>query len=492
MGKKSDQLKDILRSNEELPQAYSWDNMSDGILQKVATKDVKRRLWSSRYMNIFLALVSLSLLTYVFLSDSNSDGPTEGEAELQFSSTYAEGRDERTKVQSLTESKNLEIEARNQKSYESTTDLSVITIETIEKETQVTLSNEAKELNSNINDAQSEVQSDVLEQTIQLRESIPTKANLSLTETSLPISEKSNASQALLVNDVAQAISVENRNISEVVNPLGHRTHSLVSNNPEILLIGSEHLISQDKSVAKVLNRPAHTAIVFGLGVNQLSTGLSAVDLNTDLRSISEKGLLGYSANLGLQRQVSPLWSLGLTLSYDKQVTVLDYYDSRYVEVDTTVLVRREINSLTEDTKGVYEERTLSGISWDKVIHHNRYTNVSAALILDRVMASTTRSRLLLGGGLQLSYLVQQTGKGIVLSERDNVLYETTSLDESNLNSFSYGLTGRVSYEQDIDKSFFFRTTIATAIDWTKKKIDTGITSRPWRQRATVAIGYRF
>ena len=492
MGKKSDQLKDILRSNEALPQAYTWDNMSDGILQKVATTDVKRRLWSSRYMNIFLALVSLSLLTYVFLSDSNSDLPTEVEAQLQFNSTYAEGRDKRTKVHSITEIKRLEIEANNQKSHESAIGGSVVATETITRETQVTLSKEAKELNLNINDAQSEVQSDVLEQTIQLRESISTKANLSLTQTSLPISEKNNASQALLVNDVAQAISVENRNINEVVNPLGHRAHSLISTNPEIVLIGSEHLISQDESVAKVLNRPAHTAITLGLGVNQLSTGLAAVDLNTDLRSISEKGLFGYSANLGLQRQVSPLWSLGLTLSYDKQITVLDYYDSRYVEIDTTVLVRREINALTDDSKEIYEARTLSGISWDKVIHHNRYTNVSAALILDRVMASTMRSRLLLGGGLQLSYLVQQTGKGIVLSERDDVLYETTSFDESNLTAFSYGLTGRVSYEHDINKSFFFRTTIATSIDLTKKKIDTGITSRPWRQRATVAIGYRF
>ncbi len=490
MDKKSTQkLKDHLRTPEELPQDYSWENIGSSVLDKMETRVVKKNLRTAKSIIYTLTIIVFSTIAYIYTNikidndnidnsqvELNQNYDSEQKAPLELNkSTSMESIDEVSINSTDSKGKKPQINSINNLTYATTLfneDLIHVQKETESSSEKIAFQdNEAEGLRTALNKKTS---------------------HAPLLAGSLTANDKlRNSADPSINSDQGQTIEERLPVFIHTVGQIKALNHVLVLNNKRPAILMSSDFVSPSKEII-VQNKIDKFSLHFGVGTNYLSNGLQAMELNTDLRNISEKGLLGYSATLGIEYLLGPKWSFGISFSYDKHYSKLDYFNSFSSQVSSNVLVRREINSLTNEITEIFADRLLNQTSWEKVIHHNSYSYMNTEINMFYHMSISKKSSLNFGGGLQLNYLSQVDGKTLKNSLLDNRLYEVQNLDQVLLSRLSYGVSASINYQQEVGENHFVRIGMKSIIDLDSKEIDTGVSISPIRYRATVGVGFRF
>ncbi len=519
MGKEShNRLQDLLRSEEELPQEFVWDEMGVRIMDKMETKVVQNKLWKSKLLNLGLtaaSIISITLFVFNYYSDedsiqSNDLTIEEFEITEQFNSQELA---ENIKSDLLEDGSNSEI-LKIEGSYTSENDFSstadhmsesiadqgeeqkalMTTTMTSDQATEMKLSSSSSSSSSSQTSYNRQVKEDeVVSDLTLLEDQIEDLNKIADNRMSKPQSTAVLPSASNFAQDIESPVVSDEEVRKEKLlffESLAAVTVTLINKVKRDLPKMKLQLVPMDKSTF-VSERPSRLTLLIGGGTSYSTSFLSAPELNSEFRSISEKGLLGYGALLALNYDLGPKWSLKGTVAYDQHYSKLDYYNSNSTRVGRDVLVRNETNSLTGETTAIYEYRLLDAIEWDKVIHYNSYKYLTTALQLQRNLEINKSSSLALGMGLQYNRLLNSTGKTIGDSQQDNRLYEPRELSSITLENSAYGLMSSVGFNFDLSTNFLLGVAIDGSFDLRSRTLSDNVSMRPIRFRPNVSLGYR-
>lgn len=408
-------------NEEKLPDYLNWDNMEDGIMSKFdelesAETNQKQNL-IKRWGLLTAAgiLLCLGLVCLLSESESDADALTAGKTELKKEVKTEPGNaiePEQSSDTSYTTEEDRSTSEQSNETLQQIKEQGLSDIKTVSKKTE----NRLLSVKSNYSDQTSEsnFKDQNLNQTEAIEEVINTKN-----------SQQTSSKVGLILPD-RERLSLE---------PIATLSLSPLS----------ETGLNQP-TLSQEVNAPISSSkweIGFAAGMSHRLPGHQGNTL-AKTRRAAEKSITGWSGQLRASFNLSHKWQISTGLDYTQVETRLDYYGEKEISLTENRVTRVELNAVTGDTLSIKrEDVTVTGIAWERVVHHNKYQYFSVPVLLSRKWGNAGKFTFATGLGLKYHFLGTASGKTLV--ETDTGI-ETALFDAKDLNlSHNLSLLGSVS-----------------------------------------------
>ncbi len=424
---KNNDIHNKLRSPQKLPSNYDWQDMKDGIMDRVTLNEHKaktRKIKGSITKGlIILFVLCISRLTINLLRPSIN---SVNDLAIMASSDIALTNDDNKHNNQPVSNNSEVVENSNQSTIKShtTTNKSLATLSksssSLSKYTNTTHTKDDQVSNPSSNKFYSEA------------------------ETEVSISEEilKNASTEKQKTIPASAVNLEN-NIPSQLSHHTFRTQNLYIqpiNTLDIPLLSASisRYLSLDASLEVIpviepaKNNYKRWNIMIYASANQWSNAYQNQDtgerLNQDERPLPSFEL-GLSAGYNLNRK----WKLSTGLSYRRLESRLDFseaWDTIVVREFVDVVINNFVNGDIV-TDSLYKEAELETVATRQVIHHNSYTQYSIPISIERQWTFDKGWSGYLGTGLRYNFLRSGNGRTLNISNSDNRQFDVVDIDGS-------------------------------------------------------------
>jgi hypothetical protein len=472
-------IKDKFRKEGDMPESFSWDNMQQGIVEKMNLGSTKKKnplfiilgigiLFLFSFGIIYTILnQSVEKTNVVSINKTNSEKaiePIKSTSPTQYNKENLFVTDQQqANINESTETLNVEVSKDKDFSLQTDSYLEKKSIQ-IEKQS-LNKHLEAKLSTSNINS----------------QRPAPNSHNLSQDDNSIINKlSKDSAKDVSVINDVFNLTKENSKTENSSIDNKGqlkNRADDLILANKDIknesikeiesnvtvhklsLLKISElkslnqkqqiHLYKVDNNVNNKKAESDLNRIIYLSGGSVLGNTTYGNDALGKVKSIYEKDLLGQQFGFGLEYKITNRLSLDASLNFNQVKSLLDYKEiTKYSEKRDNVLLAIEVNTITKDTIKNFGSANVTGIQTRTVKHYNTERMISMPIVM-KYNWDIGNLRIGAGLGAGLLYSLSNKGRTIVAIDSFNTIGNdyTTKIGVSSLGQINvtYSLSDRIN-----------------------------------------------
>lgn len=482
-------LNSKFRSEENLPEEFSWENINQGIYEKMNSNKSRRPAGIVFISAIALALLIMGGGVFIYLYNKNhselntiahnankkSNGSEYKKSDVI--QPVAENiNNEAIKTESIKVEKTFSVNNEN-----GTTEL------TITKEIKTKRTYGDNKLANSINKNSSNTSNKKLDKNDKIESS--TNAQSFVNEVNL-IKEKSapdSENTSVKTNEVKSPndnslVDSKNLNASEIVIAVIESKYHLIFSNTKPILPLIEIINPTIKKKEK--NELKNSISINGGLLSSFSNyGSTPIDA---LKSKYEKEALGYSFGIGYHRVLSNKISLNTGFDYNTMRSILDYKETTsYLEQRDNLLLSMDINTITGDTVKTYGTGIVTGKQTRTVLHYNTQRVLSIPVLLS-YMIQNKKFHYTIGLGPVVHYNLSAKGRTIV--DTDQFL----TYDKNYFNTLNYGLLARLGVKYSLGERYLIGLDVSFSAPLGKWNIDSSFSLKRSMPGSHLSIAYRF
>lgn len=479
------------RSEENLPEEFSWQNMEQGIYEKMNAKKSRRPIGTLLFSTIALAIFIVVGGVYIYVYKENN---TSTELKTVVHNANKEEIVSNTKKNNAVNPEVENINDVNTKTESKTVERTFVLSNDISK-TEVTIANEIKIKKTFAENKSTKSGNDktatadgnkVIQNNKIVNSSIKQTAikNGDFKKEQTALDEK-NISDKIKEHELVSENSMEDyKNLIEskiVMASIKNKNFLIISNlYPEMPLIEITNPALNKKEKSEIKNS---ISISGGILSSATNYGNTSVDI---IKSKYEKDALGYSFGLGYNRVISDKFSLNTGIDYSILRIILDYEETTsYAEQRDNLLLSMDINTITGDTIKTYGTGTITGKQTRKVLHYNTHKVISIPLIV-LYNIQKSKFRYTVGLGPVLNYNLSANGRTIYAID------DFQTIDKSYFKKMTVGMQAKLGINYSINKRYFIGFNIHYTSPINKWNSSSEFTLSRNLFGSNVSVGYTF
>ena len=288
-------------------------------------------------------------------------------------------------------------------------------------------------------------------------------------------------------NSPAVAIDKETSSSSKQINELPFIKNSLVS-----LAVPYRNLHFQSEAIITT-----NTLSKWSVGISAGITGWAANykgGLLADAKSNVETTLIGYGMESNLTYHLNNKWQLSTGIEFLQTSNRLNFYS----EKDTTII--QNINTVTEVSSytgnvitEVYEDVPLDGKVWRKVVHHNNFQQWSIPILIARNWNWNNKLNLITGIGTKFTFISNESGKTIQSLNTEQSIFEPKVIDSEDYNiKNSLSIIANIALQYQMSDHWSFRFGIQANQNLNDIDQENTVSSKPLTFFSKAGLFYRF
>ncbi len=388
-----DNLKGKLREESPLPEGFGWDDMQEGIFEKMENLTIPKKepkqfgYWKLTFFLFgMLAMLGLTVLFHL-VTDTQKEEIIQRESLVLLSALNSATKTvEKTKTTT-----------KKEYSYpEKSTEVSLNTDQNYP--TEIISKSEEKATNSLTSTSLSAKETAKIDKR-EINGIAPNRLN---NQFSIPKKEAGELEKIVPINQ-HNNISPNIKNVGQETKPapptafnnymISEKTENSRPNNQQresiwtLTSLRKEplkpldylHLIILDTlSLSNPLavekrNHQTRFSMAFGAGVNYWTPNWGGTTGSQE-RATYEKALIGTTYSLQLDYQLKPNWALASGIVWSRNYSKFDYYQTdTYQKVKQAAVVEIQVNTFTGDSTQIYGDQTVNVERTRKVVHYNSF-----------------------------------------------------------------------------------------------------------------------
>ncbi len=449
-------MKGKLREESPLPEGFGWEDMQEGIFEKMANKaapeDGKKRFYFSKWTFFCLGMVTMLVMNVLFHFVNNRQQTLDNNQEVisQLSTSnqpikpFKEGHDLSREEQLNTEKAATQI-SRTIENYPTdlinsipdkesiSPQLAPTTISIKEPTTKIKIEGKATNLqkggkktieieqeNSLLNNTKESkaATNKTVDKISEQANSLPNIEALEQSTDTAPLTAFNNKLNPL--KTAGSIISTKNDKSVWILSALEQKPLKVLN---QLYLPNINPLsLSNPLAVEKRANN-ARFSMAIGVGLNYWTPNWGSSSLSQE-RAQYEKALIGNTYSLLFDYQLHPKWSIGTGLMNTTYYSQFNYEETdTYQKVKTGVLVEIQVNTITGDSTQIFGDRTINVNRQRQVVHYNTFKKWSVPLLV-KYNIRKRKVAYALGIGAMLTLKTETAGKTINSTIQD---YSTAS-----------------------------------------------------------------
>lgn len=487
-------IKAKFRSEEELPSDFSWENMEQGIHEKMNSKKSGKTTGFIYLAAIALALLIISAGIFYALNCKNEFAQNSKKIAIKAEIKSHEDKHTDNRIPlnpinqenaTLSESKMITVEKTNSTITENGTNELIATYEakTKSKYTDSRLiKNNTIRSNGNLKANNVIKNKELTSEGIVVSEKrnntnhpplVPYLTNVNVVD-STPASHQSETK-----ND--KLISAEN-NLSTIrIANIGARLFTVIHQSeiemPSLDIVSPLLDKKEERSFKNVFS-------VTG-GIWQ-SKSLYSNNPSAAIKSKYENDVLSYGIGFGYTRMLSNKWCVNTGLEWNVFRNKLDYKETTsFSEIRDNVLLSMDVNAITGDTIKQFGTGTVTGKQTRTVIHYNNQKVLTIPVLMS-YMIQKKKFFYALGLGPVIHYNSNAEGRTIVNTD------QFVNYDKSYFKAINYNLLAKLGVMYQLNKHYLIGLDFSYSTSIGKWNSDPGFSLKRSISGSHLSIAYRF
>jgi hypothetical protein len=474
-------IKDKFRKEGDMPESFSWDNMHQGIVEKMNLRSTKKK----NPLFLILGIGIVFLLCFGIINTilhqsvekakvlSITKTNTEKEKAIEpikstFPTQYNKENlfvidQQQANINESTEILNVEVSKDKDISLQTDSYLEKKSLQierqNLNKQTEVKTStsnfnsNSATYNDNNLSQDNIAIINKLSKDSAKDVSVINDVFNLTKENSKAEISSIDNEGQLKNKSDdfIQANDDIKNESIKEIESNFTVHKLSLlkISELKSLNQKQQTHLYKVDNNVNNKKAESDLNHIIYLSGGSVLGKATYGNDALGKVKSIYEKDLLGQQFGFGLEYKITNRLSLDASLNFNQVKSILDYKEiTKYSEKRDNVLLAIEVNTVTKDTIKNFGSANVTGIQTRTVKHYNTERMISMPIVM-KYNWDIGKLRIGAGLGAGLLYSLSNQGRTIVAIDSFNTIGNdyTTKIGVSGLGQINvtYSLSDRIN-----------------------------------------------
>lgn len=477
-------IKNKFRSEENLPEEFSWDNMEKGIYDKMNTKKSRRPMGIIIFSAIALSLIIIAgAILYLNSGDKFNKEPKSIVDNSADESIISEGKpsfEVKPEVEKLNKSPLKAESKRAEKPFVIKKEYGKAELSALEK----TKPTENFDENKTINNTSANVDRGNKIKHNELVNPSNTQTSIGLTNENEPVENEKVTHNENENKIIQEKILVEAKNQIQsdiVISNIESKIFFLIyDSNRKIPFIETLNSTVQKQGENQLKNS---IFITGGLLSSISNYGDSPLD---NIKSKFEHERIGYSFGIGYNRDISNKISLTTGLDHFTLRNILDYKETTsYSEQRENLLLSMDINTITGDTIKSYGTGTVTGKQIRTVLHYNTHKIISIPLIVSYTIQKS-KFNYTAGLGPVLNYNLYAKGRTI------NAIDDFQTIDKTYYKSLTYGMNARIVINYFISKNYLIGLNLNYTAPFNKWNTQSEFSLSRSVLGSNLSVGYRF